>query len=482
MDTAPRAGQLNTRVDLSTWVFFCLATLLTLAPLMRGGNRQLAIGILLALGLCILASAITQLISDQSRSTVLGTDPPRQPLLRTIAILFLASSPVWLAAIQLTPFSAPTWSDLAGRSDYLPALSSLGAQPPDQLPLSLNPGATSAALWSALPASAAFVAALMLGRRQTDRLLAIVLAAAALQTLIAVLQIGGGKTSFFYFGSSYVGSVIGTFNNRNHLADFLGMSVPLWFYFALRSSHKHRSGVARLVPRNAWWPLWIIFGFAMLVVMLMTQSRGGLLATSMALVGCGWLMLRTQGLQLSARLRWATVAALGLTISAALISVGLEELSNRVQTDRLIVDANVRHNYSLDTLRAAQHFWPWGSGVGTFESVFPRFQSLQTQGYVEYAHNDYPQLLMELGIFALPLIAAVLYLALQQLRQLRRTQSARHSTRNTLLQRQLAGLSVLVLLLHSWVEFNMHIPALAITAAFLAGVYLRPIALTGDDD
>ena len=58
----------------------------------------------------------------------------------------------------------------------------------------------------------------------------------------------------------------------------------------------------------------------------------------------------------------------------------------------------------------------------------------------------------------------------------------RHSTRNTLLQRQLAGLSVLVLLLHSWVEFNMHIPALAITAAFLAGVYLRPITLTGDDD
>lgn len=482
MDTAPRAGQLNTRVDLSTWVFFCLATLLTLAPLMRGGNRQLAIGILLALGLCILASAITQLISDRSRFTALGTDPQRQFLFRNIAILFLASSPVWLAAIQLIPFSAPTWSDLAGRSDYLPALSSLGAQPPEQLPLSLNPGATSAALWSALPASAAFVAALMLGRRHTDRLLAIVLAAAALQTLIAVLQIGGGKTSFFYFGSSHIGSVIGTFNNRNHLADFLGMSVPLWFYFTLRSSQKHRSGVARLVPRNAWWPLWITFGFAMLVVMLMTQSRGGLLATSMALVGCGWLMLRTLGQQLSARLRWATVAALGLTISAALISVGLEELSHRVQTDRLIVDANVRHNYSLDTLRAAQHFWPWGSGVGTFESVFPRFQSLQTQGYVEYAHNDYPQLLMELGIFALPLIGAVLYLALQQLRQLRRTQSARHSTRNTLLQRQLAGLSVLVLVLHSWVEFNMHIPALAITAAFLAGVYLRPIALTGDDD
>lgn len=482
MDTAPRAGQPNTRVGLSTWVFFCLATLLTLAPLLRGGNRQLAIGILLALGLCILASAITELISKLSMPTILGTDSQRQPWLRTIAIALLASSPIWLAALQLTPFNAQTWSSLAGRSDYLPALAGLGGQTPEQLPLSLNPSATSAALWSSLPVSAAFVAALMLGRRQTDRLLAVVVGAAALQTLIAVLQIGGGKTSFFYFGSSYTGSVIGTFNNRNHLADFLGMCVPLWFYFALRSSHKHRSGVARLVPRNAWWPLWIIFGFAMLVVMLMTQSRGGLLATSIALVGCGWLMLRTQRQQVSARMRWGTVAALGLTIAAALVSVGLEDISSRVQTERLIVDANVRQDYSLDTLQAARHFWPWGTGAGTFESVFPRFQSLQTLGYVEYAHNDYPQLLMELGIFALPLIAAVLYLALQQLHQLQRSQSARHSSRNTLLQRQLAGLSVLVLLLHSWVEFNMHIPALAITAAFLAGVYLRPITLTGEDD
>ena len=33
----------------------------------------------------------------------------------------------------------------------------------------------------------------------------------------------------------------------------------------------------------------------------------------------------------------------------------------------------------------------------------------------------------------------------------------------------------LALLLHSWVEFNMHIPALALTAAFLMGVFLRPL-------
>jgi hypothetical protein len=82
---------------------------------------------------------------------------------------------------------------------------------------------------------------------------------------------------------------------------------------------------------------------------------------------------------------------------------------------------------------------------------------------------------MELGIFALPLIAAVLYLAIYQLRQLKRSTQPRKTIRNSTLQRQLAGLGALVLLLHSTVEFNTHIPALAITAAFLAGVYLRPV-------
>jgi hypothetical protein len=475
MDTAPRADQPHTRAAPSTWVFFCLSTLLTLSPLIRGGNRQLAIALLVATALCALAGLITQWLTHSSHPS-----PPKK--LWTTAIWLLATSPLWLGILHLTPLPADLWSQLAGRHDYLSALSHIGQTPASHLPLSLNPGATRAALWSALPASIAFIAAVHLQRRETDRLLAILLAAAAIQILIAVLQIGGGKTSFFYFGSPHISSVIGTFNNRNHLADFLGMCVPLWFYFALRTHNKHRSGIARLIPRNAWWPLWITFGFAIIVVLLLTQSRGGLLSTSIALIGCGWLMLRTQNPQLNPRLRWATIAALALTIIAALIAVGLEDIAKRIQTERLIVDANVRNAYTHSTLQAAQHFWPWGSGIGTFESAFPRFQNLQTLGYVEYAHNDYPQLLMELGIFTLPLAAAALYLITHQLRQLKRQAQPRKPLRNSTLQRQLAGLGALVLLLHSNVEFNMHIPALAITAAFLAGVYLRPTNTPGEED
>ena len=480
MNTAPGAALSNTRAASPAWVFFCMGALLSFAPLVRGGNRQIALGLLLAISLCVLAGILATLATRAHlRQSVYPAAPSRLWLL---AVLLLVTSPIWLALIQLLPLDAELWSTLAGRSDYLPALRQSGLAVPDTLPLSLNPSATHAALWSALPVSTAFATALLLTRRQVDRLLALLLLAAGLQTLVAVLQFGGGRTSFFYFGSEHAGSVIGTFNNRNHLADFLGMCVPLWFYFALRrSSGQHRGPLARLLPRSAWWPLWIVLGFAMLVVVLLTQSRGGLLSTSVALLACGWLLLRTRGQQLPARLRWGAMAAMALFVLAALISVGLEGLASRVQTDRLVVDAQVRNAYAWSTLQGALHFWPWGSGVGTFESVFPRFQALHSLGYVEYAHNDYPQLLMELGLLALPLMAAVVYLAIEQLRRLRPLASGPRM-RTGVLQRCLAGLAVLVMLMHSWVEFNMHIPALAITAAFLAGVFVRPFNQQIEED
>lgn len=480
MSTAPGAGPHNTRADASAWVFFCLAALLSLAPLIRGGNRQLASALLLAIGLCALAGLLATLVTRLHLRQPLNPDglPPAWRM----AVLLLASSPAWLALLQLVPLPATLWQGLAGRSDYLDALQGAGLPSPENLPLSLNPAATRAALWSAVPVSAAFLAALMLSRRHTDRLLGLFMAAAGLQTLLAVLQLGGGAQSFFYFGSAHAGSVIGTFNNRNHLADFLGMSVPIWFYFALRKPGRTPSGaLSRWLPRSAWWPLWIVLGFAILVVLLLTQSRGGLLATSAALVGCGVFMLRTRGQELPPRLRWAAMAGLALFVLAALVSVGLEGLSQRFEGQRLVVDANVRHTYALSTLAAAQHFWPWGSGAGTFESVFPRFQDVKSLGYVEYAHNDYPQLLMELGGFALLPVGAALYLALRQIGRLRASASGTRLRTGTL-QRGLAGLGVAVLLLHSWVEFNMHIPALAITAAFLAGVFLRPMAAAGQEE
>ncbi len=193
---------------------------------------------------------------------------------------------MWVGLLQLLPISSRLWSSLAGREPYLDALASAGVAAPGSLPLSLHPSATWAALWSAVPVVAVFIAALYFNQRNTEKLLKLLLLGALLQSILGLLQFVQGPTSFLYFESSF-GGVIGTFNNRNHLADFLAMLVPVWFYFLVHQNaptkRKHsRAASASLL--NASKPLWLFGGFGMLIMVLSTRSRGGLIAVTSVLL------------------------------------------------------------------------------------------------------------------------------------------------------------------------------------------------------
>ena len=39
-----------------------------------------------------------------------------------------------------------------------------------------------------------------------------------------------------------------------------------------------------------------------------------------------------------------------------------------------------------------------GSGLGTYESAFYRFKTVAPMGTVDYAHNDYMQVMAEMGL------------------------------------------------------------------------------------
>ena len=52
------------------------------------------------------------------------------------------------------------------------------------------------------------------------------------------------------------------------------------------------------------------------------------------------------------------------------------------------------------TARAARDFMPFGSGLGSFQSVYPLYEQPEqvTTTYVIHAHNDYAEVALELGI------------------------------------------------------------------------------------
>lgn len=108
-----------------------------------------------------------------------------------------------------------------------------------------------------------------------------------------------------------------------------------------------------------------------------------------------------------------------------------------------------------------------GAGLGTFErALYPFRQSMPTSA-VDYAHNDYLQLLAELGVigFALAMALAV--------RIFERAVTAFRSGHMPWLALGLVA-ALLASAVHSLVDFNLYIPANAMATAWIAGVATSP--------
>ena len=81
-----------------------------------------------------------------------------------------------------------------------------------------------------------------------------------------------------------------------------------------------------------------------------------------------------------------------------------------------------RITIAKDSLRLARAHLAYGVGVGAFEVVYPKYQTVATDALIDHAHNDYAELLAEAGILGWVLIPVSLGTFLwQAFRRLRGT-------------------------------------------------------------
>ncbi|HEY0822588.1 MAG TPA: O-antigen ligase family protein, partial [Ramlibacter sp.] len=177
-----------------------------------------------------------------------------------------------------------------------------------------------------------------------------------------------------------------------------------------------------------------------------------------------------------------TLVAAGIALGLAMAVVGFDSVVTRFQMKGMVSDASFRTLLATTTLQGAAEFWPLGAGWGTYAAVYPRFQPFAVDGFAGHAHHDYAELLFDGGIFAVLLMAAFGWLAVSRAVQLVRTGLRRRRLRSVEMASAICGLGLLGFLLHSFVEFNMHIPANAIAASLLAGAFLRPLRREGDEE
>jgi O-antigen ligase len=87
-------------------------------------------------------------------------------------------------------------------------------------------------------------------------------------------------------------------------------------------------------------------------------------------------------------------------ILALLIFLGKGQVLGRLGD----LSPGIRLNITKDSLRMFSQRPIWGWGLGTFPTVYPSFRSFYTNLFVNEAHNDYAQLLVETGLLGFALM------------------------------------------------------------------------------
>jgi O-antigen ligase len=105
--------------------------------------------------------------------------------------------------------------------------------------------------------------------------------------------------------------------------------------------------------------------------------------------------------------------------------------------------------------------------------VYVASQPVEQAFYANHAHNDYLELIVEMGAVGVFVIAGFLLLYLYGWVRLRK-----HDWNHMRFLQVGAGLAVFGILLHCLLDFILHTPANLVVFAFLVGVFLRPKELT----
>ncbi len=376
--------------------------------------------------------------------------------------------------IQLLPVTVGLWAELPGRGFYAESIRLANDSSPglDWRAISLIPSATEAAWLALLLPLAVFSAAMRLDRERLLVLVLVFLGIATVQALLGLIQFGSAAVT---------GSALGTYTNRNHLAGLLEMALPMALallaatvghtrppHAATRHGRRKRTfrqWLARFsVTRINQTAVLGAVSLAILLGLVFTRSRAGVVLAMMGiLLSTLMFSYRLGGRDTYGLIGTFTAAGIGL---ASLI--GLAPVLSRFTYADPFEDG--RWKIFDATVRAIGEFFPLGSGAGTFVEVLRRFHPASFPGVtINRAHNDYLEWLLEFGLIAGVLILVWL---LFYVRQWGRVWKRGDWTIWRFAQAG-AGIALLLMMLHTLVDYNLRTPANAAATALVAAVFFH---------
>ena len=387
--------------------------------------------------------------------------PRATPLSRPAKALFLVTALTLLLVIaQLVPMPPDLWAALPGRTAVADGFRQLGMDLP-WLPISVAPYETMAAILALLPPLAVLSAMLLADAYRPRWLAYAVLGGTLAAVLLGALQVSGpanATSPWYLYQRTNHGLATGFFANSNHMATLLIVSLAL--LLALVGELRKRSKDTRAA---SGFLLLAIAGALVLIMGIVLNGSLAVLLLGPAVLVAGATMLLRNGKRL--RMRAAAFAALA---AAAMLAVYLSPLQDKLTESNSTSFAS-RQKMWANTLPAITEHWVFGSGVGTFEPVYRRYEdhAEATRIYVNHAHNDYLEVALETG---LPGILLLLYFLLWWAGRAQAIWRSPASSRYA----QAATIASAAILLHSIVDYPLRTTALSAIMAALLAIMAQP--------
>lgn len=273
----------------------------------------------------------------------------------------------------------------------------------------------------------------------------VVAAVGIIQTAQSSLKLYGIRTvpeGFEPFGPYY---------NRDHAASMLIMAVfcgigLLWDGFIRFSERRERVDKFNFVAMQGL----ILFGVLIVVYgVFHSRSRGALAA------------LMIIGLFLGLYSVWSSRKRFVWFVGGlALVSIAVLSSPVAIRLSRAAIESSARFRVSLYErgLDLARDFPIVGIGLGSFQQSYHQYQPAEIDGVVEHAHNDWLELLIQVGAVGFGLYVSVL--GLFAVRLIRSERSTSYGSSRGLACG--AGAAGAAFMLHGLVDFGFQVPANAI--------------------
>ncbi|HEX8839776.1 MAG TPA: O-antigen ligase family protein [Sphingomicrobium sp.] len=379
--------------------------------------------------------------------------PANEPIARPAKpLLVLTAAALVFVALQQIPLPPSVWAHGA-RSRIATGYEVLGQALP-ALPVSLTPYQSLSTLLTLIPPLALFCAMVRLKPVRPAWLAAALVAGSVAGILLGVLQVGTGPRSPWYlYPATNFGSAVGFFANANHMASLLVVTLPFVAALAAagRGRSKQRSSAVLVVAT--------VLALVLVVGIALNGSLAGF-ALAVPVIAASVLIL------LPSRSRVGRVVAGLAALSAVVAIAGMtgtaigsgrigQEATTAVQSRQAILET---------TGRAIADNMPFGSGLGSFLRVYRTYEKPDavTSEYVIHAHNDYAELVLELGVAGVLLIVIFLVWWARAVWAVWRKAEGGPFARA-------ASIACAALLLHSLVDFPLRTAAIsACFAMFLA--------------